>query len=426
MGRHTTLAMAAALLLASCGSAMKTQSADGSATNKGGSTASEDNPPTTKATTRKYSLADQLAMIQSNNAFALRLFGCIEGNGSAVVSPLSVTYLMSMLANGAGGATLSEILATLGWTGKQPDEINALCAMEMDKAGKADPQVEVSIANYIAVSKSQQLNDTFRSTVEDSYKAGVESIDFASQSAARHINDWCASHTDGMIPKIVEQLDPNAIAYLMNAIYFNGTWTSKFSKEQTRKERFRGYTRDIKQVDMMHQSGKFMYADNDMFAAVSLPYGNHCYRMVVLLPNEGKSLDDITATLDTKAFANVLDSMEQCIVDLKLPRFSIETELPLNDIVAKLGAPSMFKPGVADFSQMATGQMCISKMLQKAKIEVEEEGTRAAAVTVGVMIGASLRSHEPRRVEFHANRPFAYIITDPCGAIVFIGRYAGD
>lgn len=425
--------MAAALTFASCGSAMKTQSADGSAASEGssaasngGSTTNEDGKTTTKATAREYDLANQLTMIQSNNAFALRLFGCIEGNASAVVSPLSVTYLMSMLANGAGGATLSEILTALGWTGKQPDEINALCAMEMDKASKADPQVEVSIANYIAVSKNQRLNDTFRSTVEDNYKAGIESLDFASQSAVKHINDWCSNHTDGMIPKIVEQLDPNAIACLMNAIYFNGTWTSKFSKDQTRKEHFRGYTRDIKQVDMMHQSGKFMYADNDMFAAVSLPYGNRSYRMVVLLPNEGKSLADVTATLDTKAFANVLESMEQCIVDLKLPRFSVETELPLNDIVAKLGAPSMFKPGVADFNRMATGQMCISKMLQKAKIEVEEEGTRAAAVTVGVMVGASLRSHEPRRVEFHANRPFAYIITDSNGAIVFIGRYTGN
>lgn len=157
-----------------------------------------------------------------------------------------------------------------------------------------------------------------------------------------------------------------------------------------------------------------------------MPYGNRSYNMTVLLPNEGKSIAEMMGTFDAKGLTGIGKSMDKCIVDLKLPRFSTETELPLNDIIGKLGAPSMFKPGAADFRNFASGNIFISKMLQKAKIEVSEEGTKAAAVTAAMMVGASLVQHEPRRVEFHANRPFVYMITDENGAILFLGQYTGD
>lgn len=146
--------------------------------------------------------------------------------------------------------------------------------------------------------------------------------------------------------------------------------------------------------------------------------------MTVILPNENKSVSEIINGLDTKKLHEMNESMEKCIVDLKLPRFSTTTETKLNNPIAKLGAPSMFLSDKADFSNMSATSMYVSAMLQKAKIEVSEEGTKAAAVTASIMTMSALPDLEPRRVSFHANRPFIYMITEEnTGAIFFIGEY---
>lgn len=265
----------------------------------------------------------------------------------------------------------------------------------------------------------------FASTMQNYYKAGIESLDFSKASTLKHINRWCSDHTDGMIPKIIEQVDADAVSYIMNAIYFNGTWADKFDKRQTKLENFQGYTRDIKKTQMMHRNGKYQYLDNADFAAIDLPYGNGSYSMTVILPNRGKSIDEVMANLDAKKIGELGRNMDECVVDLKLPRFTISQETGLNDIISKLGAPTMFTSG-ADFSNFASGNLSISKMIQKAKIEVSEEGTKASAVTMAMVAMAALRP-EPRKVEFHANRPFIYMITEhSTGAILFMGQYTGS
>ena len=427
----TVLTAVMASVMASCSTTTKTAVSDKDAqttpttsqTTKATSQTTKATSQTTKAT---ISMADQLKMIQENNAFAVNLFNSVEGLGSAVVSPLSATYLMAMLANGADGQTRSEILKTLGWEGRSVDDINAVCRMIMDDAAQRSGSTTVNMANYIAVNKGYTPKQAFADTVKSYFDAEVESLDFASKSSVTRINDWCSKQTNGMIPQIVQQMDASAVAYLMNAIYFNGTWTEKFDKKQTKEERFQGYTRDIKRVKMMHQNEEFMYTSNETFAAVRLPYGNREYSMTVLLPNEGKSISDMMKKLGVKGLTGIGRDMDECIVDLKLPRFTTETEQTLNDIISKLGAPSMFKANVADFKNFADGNLFISKILQKAKIEVSEEGTKAAAVTAAMMVGASLMQHEPRKVEFHANRPFVYMITEQNGAILFLGQYTGD
>ena len=254
----------------------------------------------------------------------------------------------------------------------------------------------------------------------------IESLDFSSAACANKINKWCSDHTNGMIPKIIDQVESLAVSYIMNAVYFNGAWSDKFDKKLTKLENFQGYTRDIKKVDMMHRNAKYMYTDNDMFAALQIPYGNGAYKMTVLLPNRDKSINEMMRTLDGKALRELRYRMYDCIVDLKLPRFTSEIDLPLNDIISKLGAPSMFG-GSANFSRFADGGFMVSKMLQKAKIEVSEEGTKAAAVTAAVMTMSAFHPEEPRRVEFHANRPFVYMITESStGVILFMGQFTGS
>ena len=372
----------------------------------------------------------QHEMVNNNNSFAFSLYNKTMGMNSRVVSPLSVTYLMSMLANGADGETQKQILATLGWAGEgiqQPSlqDINDYSRMLIEKTERLDKAVTVEIANYVAVNKEFKLNSKFQKSVERDYKAGVESLNFTSPSTLKRINDWCNDRTHGMIPSIINELDPDAVSYLMNAIYFNGTWKDKFSKEETKQEMFRGYTRDIQYVDMMHRHGEYFYADGDGYSAVSIPYGNGAFRMTVILPSEGSFLRDVMASMDGGKFQALQRSMEKCNVDLKIPRFTTEVDLPLNDIISALGAPLIFS-SQADFSQFARGNFYVSKMFQKAKIEVSEEGTKAAAVTAAIMMMSAVRPEKKRNVVFHADSPFAYIISEnSTGSIYFMGQYTG-
>lgn len=367
----------------------------------------------------------QCDIIENNNAFALNLFSQMKGFDSKVVSPMSVSYLMGMLANGADGQTRQEIMKAIGCEKVSLRDLNEFYQMLITCANHFDKATTINIADYIALNCHYQLKDGFASTMQNYYKAGVESLDFSKASTLKRINRWCSDHTDGMIPKIIEQVDADAVSYIMNAIYFNGTWTDKFDTRQTKLENFQSYTRDIKKTQMMHRNGKYQYMDNADFAAVNLPYGNGSYSMTVILPNRGKSIDEVMAGLDAKKVSELRRSMDECVVDLKLPRFTISQETSLNDIISKLGAPTMFTSG-ADFSNFASGNLSISKMLQKAKIEVSEEGTKASAVTMAMVAMTALRP-EPRKVEFHANRPFIYMITEhSTGAILFMGQYTGS
>jgi len=415
--RKVMLSGMAAVMLVSCGAAKKSGQSDAGKIVMGNM----------EETDSGYLILSdaQRVLLAKNNTFALNLFNKVSGMDSRVISPLSVTGLMTILSNGADGETRQEILNTLGFSGASQDEINALYGYLIKKAGRLDPATNINIADYIAVNKNFKVKKEFEQTVSDWFKAEAENLDFTSSKTAGIINGWCSKHTYGMIPKVIDNVEPSAVAYLMNAIYFNGSWAEKFDAKETKVERFRGYTRDIKKVKMMHRNDEYLYTSNKTYSAVRIPYGNGMFAMTVLLPNEDKSIDDMMRVLSAKEISNLGREMDNCKVDLKLPKFTTEVEQPLNDIIASLGAPTMFKSS-ADFSKLADGNMFVSKMFQKAKIEVSEEGTKAAAVTAAIMTMSAL-APEPRQVEFHADRPFVYIISESStGAIYFIGQFTGS
>lgn len=370
----------------------------------------------------------QREFVKKNNQLALNFFSKVSGFDSKVISPLSLTYLMSVLANGADGQTREEILRTLGCEGTMSlDDLNAFCDWMMKNAAKQDPSTTVKIANYIGLNEQYELNKDYAQKMNEWYQATAEKLNFSNSKTVDHINGWCKKQTDGMIPSIIDQVDPQAVAYLMNAIYFNGAWEDKFDKSETKLERFQGYTRDIKKVQMMHREGKYLYTHNEMYSAIRMPYGNGSYSMYVLLPNSDKSIDEMMKSLDAEKLSSMTRHMDECLVDLKLPRFTSEQELGLNDIVSQLGAPSMFDASKANFANFANGNVYVSKMLQKAKIEVSEEGTKAAAVTAAAIMLTSLQPNEPKRVQFHADRPFVYMITESeTGSIYFMGQFTGE
>lgn len=411
-----------AMMLASCGTTQNKQNINTDINAK-----IEATKPLDNMDNEYLILSDaQQSIVDRGNQFALNLFRTQAGMDSKVVSPLSVSFLMAMLANGADSTTKDEILSTVaGDKSLSVAELNDTYAAFLRMAANGDKLTTINIANYIALNKGFKLKSTYAGTVGSKYAANVENLDFASPKALKHINQWCSDKTCRMIPSIIDRLNPSDVAVLLNAIYFNGSWTHQFPKKNTRLENFQGYTRDIKKVDMMHQERKFFYADNSRFAAVELPYGNGQYSMTVLLPNEGVSINDMMKQLTAGEFAKLQQQMSECIVDLKLPRFSTTTNVSLNVPLSALGAKTMFTSS-ADFSGMADAGVFVSAMLQKAKIEVSEEGTKAAAVTAGVIALTALHE-QPRHVKFHAKRPFVYTINEKnSNAILFIGQFTGE
>lgn len=367
----------------------------------------------------------QDSIIAKNNTFAVKLFEKTAKMQSTVISPISVSYLMAMLANGANGQTKADIMKALQLEEKDLDEMNALYKMMIQRCGNTGKGTTLNIANYFAMNKEVNLEDAYANKMKNIYNAGIESLDFTSSKTTAHINNWCKKNTNGMIPSIIDKVDANASAYIMNAIFFNGTWADKFSKSQTKNENFRGYTRDITMVPMMHKSDKLLYWGNDMYTAVRIPYSNSSYTMTVMLPNEGVSIDEMLKTMENADLTAWRQDAEQCIVDLKLPRFTTEADVTLNNIISELGAANIFNSN-ADFTNIAKSNMFVSQMFQKAKIEVSEEGTKAAAVTAAIMTMSALPTEEPKHVTFHANRPFVYMITEAnTNAIFFMGQYTG-
>ena len=370
----------------------------------------------------------QLATIRRGNTFALNLFRTQIGQESKVISPVSASLLMGMLANGASEGTRDEILKTLlDDKAASMEDLNEAYKALVKFAVTHDKQVSLDIANFIAVNKQIGIKQSYTNTMKDIFEAETENLDFASKSSVAHINDWCSRKTGGMIPKILDSLSPSDMAVLVDAIFFNATWEKKFDKRNTQEEAFKGYTRDIKRVHMMHQNEKFMYTENSKFSAIELPYGNGDFTMTAILPNNGVSTKEIMENFTSDDLAKMMSSTTVCNVDLKMPRFTTTTDIKLNKPIADLGAPSMFNPSKANFNNISDNGFHVSSMIQKAKIEVSEEGTKAAAVTAAIMMMSALNPEEPRHVEFHADRPFIYIITErTSGAIFFIGQFTGS
>ena len=369
-------------------------------------------------------------MADNNNDFACNLFRSIceqkGGDTSTIVSPISVSYVLGMLNEGAGGETRRQITDVLG-LGGSVQEINQYFKKMMDEAQSVDPSVTLKNANCIYFKLGKSINPQFKADMQNYYDAHVEAINFNSGNIVNKINDWCKSHTDGKIPELLKkgELHPNRRMYLLNAVYFNASWTSKFDPRSTRDLDF--VTLDGKTVKrpMMHREGRAAYGKNDLCKMLCLPYGNKAYSMVVLLPNEGKTTDDIIRNLSAQKLKEWQSQMRAQDVDILMPRFTTESETHLEDILSSMGMPRAFG-GDAEFPNMLKGyhdELYVSMMKQKAKIEVNEEGTKAAAVTVAEMSEKSM----PRYKYFYATRPFVYYIMEKnTGTIYFMGTYCFD
>ena len=390
--------------------------------------------------------AEQKQMRDNNNEFAWRLFQTMQeqqGDTSTVLSPISVTYMLGMLNAGAAGTTRDEITATLGF-GSDPTAVNEFCKKMIEGAPNVDPAATVKIANCINVNSAKGLSllKQYVNDMKDYYSAQIEALDFTKSSSLEKINKWCSKNTDGMIPSILDEINPDAAMYLLNAIYFKATWTEKFDPKDTRDMDFTMPNGSADKRKMMHRKALAAYGKNDLCEMLCLPYGSNGYSMYVLLPVEGKTVDDVIQGLSADAVQQQLFVMDPHEVDILMPRFTTSSETMLDKVLPAMGMIRAFNPYYAEFPNMAqvaygfdedpnmelNRNLYVSMIKQKAKIEVNEEGTKASAVTIAEMgFTAAPPPPQYQQVDFHATRPFVYYIVETSTrSIFFMGTYCGE
>ena len=381
-------------------------------------------------------------LVTANNDFAFNLFRkagprmtngasgpCFtEPNKSTILSPISITYALGMLNNGAAGETQAQINKVLGFGETGADGINTFCQKMLTEAPNLDKLTKVMIANTIYMNKDYQLNPDFVTKAKSYYNAEPETRDFHDGKTMDVINQWGSDHTEKMIEKVLDkdEFDPSAVSYLLNAIYFKGAWAEKFDKVNTKDEAFTKEDNQEVQVPMMHQEHEFNYTEDEDCQALCLPYGNNAYRMTILLPKAGRTVYSLAQKLSAKTWQRFQWMGSTAIVDVKLPRFESKTDVDLKPVMSALGMPNAFDDRLAEFPYFCNASTYIGLMKQVACIKLNEEGTEAAAVTV-IGMKENAMPQEPKHVNFHATRPFIYIISEQStGAIFFIGQYLGD
>lgn len=370
------------------------------------------------------------SLVAENNIFSLKLIKAMNdadrSGKSFIYSPLSITYVLSMVNDAAEGTTEQELEQVLGFRQGGIQAANGFCKLLIDSLPKVDKNVQLNIANAIFVNQNHKLKKSFIQNVGYYYDALAESHDFASPKTVNRINDWCNKKTNGMIPSILDNLNPDAVSYLLNAIYFKAGWSEPFEESSTKEQKFATANGPVT-IPLMHQTYAYKYMKNNTFAAVDIPYGNEQWSMTVLLPHKGKTPDNVIEFL-AKNGMSFAKSLEWNTVDLKLPRF--ETESTTDNLIAtlkQLGINKVFDQTSAEIPNMCNQLVYISNMLQKARIKVDESGSEAAAVTVVEFAVCSAGEEEPEPpIIFHADRPFVYMIREAStGVILFVGKFTG-
>ncbi len=362
--------------------------------------------------------------VETDNSFAFDLLKttCASTKEKNIfISPLSMSMALNMVLNGAKGETADEMFDALRAKGYSLDDINEYSKSLLDALPTVDPSTQLNIANSIWHKRGLHLNDIFLSTLKPNYQAKINELDFSSPEAVKAINNWCSEQTNGKIKEIVKNIPENMMMYLINAIYFKGIWASQFDKKNTKKENFYSDEGISYQVDMMNQTEDFNYSYDDIGAYLELPYGNKAFSMIVMLPQEGKTTDDIINNLNSEYWNQKIEYLSTCKVNLSLPRFKAECKYEMHkEILPEMGMKLPFSDS-ANFSGMSDNSLQISEVIHKTFVEVNEEGTEAAAVTSIGMIETAL----PTPIDYKVDRPFLFAIREnSTGVILFIGKMA--
>ena len=365
----------------------------------------------------------QTAVMEQGNDFAFKLLSeChSEFKGENLfLSPMGVTIVSSMLANGADGATYDEIVEAIGLKGYSLDKINDCYSTLVAALYKADPKISLSLANSIWAAKDLTFKGKFCDNMKKTFDAESYSVDFGSEGTLKQVNDWCSKKTSGLIPKMFDQLSPLTRALLINALYFKGDWVYSFAKEQTYEGEFLALAGGKAKMPFMTMSRELeAYQDKDI-SIVKLPYGNGAFFLEALMPT-----GDFKTFLSSLSLAQLQRwdaAVHTTKADLHFPKITAEfdTDENLVPVLMRLGMKKAFSASEADFSQMADEGLFVSNFRQKTFVQLDEKGTEAAAVTVAEMRKNSAGGSDS--IYLHFSRPFVYLIRESStGAILFIG-----
>ena len=367
-------------------------------------------------------------LIEADNSFGLKLFKEVvfeeETNINICISPLSVSMALGMTYNGANGSTEEAMRTTLELSDLTLEEINESYKSLIEYLVGLDPEVEFDIANSIWYHErfTENIKEDFLDRCNTYFDAEISSLDFSNPNASKEtMNNWVSDNTNGKIEEIVDYVDPfYDLMFLLNAIYFNGTWVYEFNKDETKDTLF--YLPDGSEINcmMMEVRGYFAYFENSTFQLVDLPYGDGNYSMTIFLPKAGQDIDSLIAEFTPDKWTEWINNLSEDSLDLYFPKFTTEYKIKdkLKDVLTELGMGIAFDVQ-ADFSKMVEGmQVWIDRVIHKTFLEVYEEGTEAAAATCVVMVWGS-----PTGLIMRINRPFLFVIREKnSGIILFIGK----
>lgn len=369
--------------------------------------------------------ADQVSLIESENSFAFDIFKkVVENSGESeniIISPLSVSYALSMTLNGANGATRDAMLEALRVNGITPEIINNSYKNLSEALLSVDKRVLISIANSVWTENNFVVKKPFTDILTGFYNAESKSFDITDPQAPEQINNWIESKTNGLIKNMIDQLNDNTVMLLINAIYFKGKWKSQFDVENTVQRSFDKPGGATSEVPMMKQTSDFKIFTGEGFVLAEFPYGQGNFVMDVILPNEHNGVNSIIPLINDNSFKGWLNQMGERETDLTFPRFKYGYKKQLKDILTIMGMGIAFTDN-ADFSNISDLDLLINDVTHQAFIETNEEGTEAAAATI-VDIGVT--SMPPPPFILNIDHSFLYIIRETTtNSILFMGRVA--
>jgi serine protease inhibitor len=390
----------------------------------GTSTESQSPPPLLTRLPRTLSPAEQ-RIVDGGNTFTFELLRqatrTLRPDSNAFLSPLSASMALGMALNGANGETLKDMQAALRLTGLTEAELNQGYRNLIRLLGGLDSRTEMRIANSIWGRQGLRMEPAFEQAARTFFEAEVQSLDFGSPQAVETINRWVSGKTNKKIPRLLEQISSDEVLFLINAIYFKGKWREAFEPKNTQEGPFQGADGRSRKAPLMRQQKTLRYDETADYQAVDLFYGNGAFTMTVLLPKANRSPGELLARLDAAAWKSLTERFHQAEVNLTLPRFRLEYTRRLNPDLKALGMELAFDPSRADFSRIAEvrpERLYISRVDQKTFVEVNEEGTEAAAATgVGVSVTSARQV-----VEMKVDRPFVFAIRERLsGTVLFLG-----
>jgi len=360
---------------------------------------------------------DAPAIGAADTAFGLALLQNLakKPGENVFISPFSVSQAQMLALNGAGGKTYDQIAAALHTPSIPLEKLNAANAILLSGLQAPDPKVTISVANALWIDHAYQFDPKYQQRCMDYYGAATESLDFSLPASTDHINGWVSDHTKGRIPELVSEGDvKGSVAILTNAVYFHGTWSVEFDASKTTDSQFWANELTAKPIKMMSNDNDYGYLHTDDFDAVRLPYGKGRIAMYVFLPSRKDGLDSLIGSITPSKWSDWIAQMHKRDTLVNLPRFTVSEKVDLTDPLTDLGMP--IGPG-ADFSPMGLPGAYIHKVMHSTFLEVNEEGTTAAAATADIM---TMSAREPLNIV--VDHPFLCAIRDDqTGALLFVG-----